>query len=371
MAEMYNDTNYAQTDHNYERRRKVRNDIYERVSSKLAAIMSQRHMKQTDIEELCRKNGYPITQAAVSKIVAYKDNYSITLGDFLQVCKALDVSPAKVLESDETYEIGSVHTDDVSPAASRSPLIIKPSEDEFNGYCNKYHCYFFSTISSEGGLLHGELVFSKSELDDYCEATFKLDTNKTNEKGEKVYKEYSGRLVISPRMSSCYCILENKRIGELCFIVFRHLYLNNESLKCRLAVAATASAGDNRRPTIHRILISQTEVSGETLEMLKAQLRLNSSELIISRTSIEKLSKLNDDEFPSQVTGLFDTAIQKEEYYRFPESQLRSLDMPLRKKLQAICMLRNESVSPKYNKVGSKADEIIFDIISSSTKSAK
>lgn len=80
---------------------------------------------------------------------------------------------------------------------------------------------------------------------------------------------YIGKFAISPRMGSCYCLLESREIGELCFIVFRHIYLNNENLKCRLAAVATASAGDNPRPTTHRMLICREEVPEEKMEILK------------------------------------------------------------------------------------------------------
>lgn len=364
---------YLQAELEWKKRKHERYRMYRQISPKLAEAMNKKGMTQADVKRTCEKNGYPIAQSAVSRIISYpaEDNekeYSITLGDFLQVCKAININPSIVLDSASTIDIDSIQQNKHSPTFTRTPLVFDPTEDDFLGYCNKYHCYFYSTISSEAKLLHGELTLQASPLGDYCEAKFKLDTDKINKKQDKIFKTYQGKLAISPRMSSCYCLLENKKIGELCFIVFRHLYLNNEDLRCRLAVVATASAGDNRRPTIHRMLISKKIISEEQLEILKAQLLLNTSDIIISRASFEKLMEQNGRDFPPQIAQLFDATIQREEYYKFSEFQIRNINIPLQDKLRAICMLRNESISPKYNKVGSKADELIFDILSEDIK---
>lgn len=169
-------------------------------------------------------------------------------------------------------------------------------------------------------------------------------------------------------MGSCYCLLENEQIGELCFIVFRYLYLNNEKLKCRVGVVATASAGDNRRPTMHRMLICRGGISDEKLEILKAQLLLNTSDILISKKNLERLRSQEGMPFPKEVAELFDTAIHAEEYYRLSEFQIKSLDLDLEDRLRAICLLRNMSTAPKYNKVGSKTDELVFDYLTPDCK---
>ncbi len=355
--------------------------LYEQISKKLLRIMSIKGISQADILKTCRENGYPIAQSALSKILSYpkassssgdaeeyeafesEPPYSITLANFLQICKALEVNPSEILDADPSIDLEDLPNQPDVQSPKRFPLIINPSEDEFKGYQGLYHCYFFPTISSETQLLYGTLNLEPSPMNDYCKATFNLNTNKCDDEGKTIYKKYTGKLAISPRMSSCYCLLENKRIGELCFVVFRHMYLNNESLKCRIAVAATASAGDNRRPTIHRILISSSIIPNEKMEILKAQLLLNSSDIFISAANLEKLRNQENPPLPQQVAALFDTTIPKEEYYKLSEFQIRGIDIPLKDRLHAICMLRNASTSPKYNKVGSKADELIFNYL--------
>lgn len=72
--------------------------------------------------------------------------------------------------------------------------------------------------------------------------------------------------------------------------------------------------------------------------------------------------------FPKEVAELFDTAIHAEEYYRLSEFQIKSLDLDLEDRLRAICLLRNMSTAPKYNKVGSKTDELVFDYLTPDCK---
>lgn len=355
------------------KRNKAASDIYLQISKNLHGIMRDKGLKEADIIKRCRDLDYPISQSAVSKILSYPEMnedtdefYSITLINFIQICKALNVDPGYILNMDADLELHNMLQKNSLRKSKRDPLVFKMDEDEFNGYDGKYYCYFFPTISNETNLLKGELVFKKSAVGEYCEADFALDTNKFYDAGRKnrIVKEYKGELIISVRMGSCYCLLHNTDIGEICFLIFHHMYLNNEQLKCRLCTAATASAGDNRRPAIHRMLISRDQIPEEHLHLLKSQLLLNSSDILISSKNLEKLKTQEKDIFPLEVEKLFETSIQKEEYYKLSEFQIRALDIPSIDKLRAICLLRNWSTAPKYNKIGSKCDEIIFDYLS-------
>ena len=365
-----------------ERDRRERNqnayELYREISLKLSKVMDLQGLNQMDIQNRCREKGYPISQSTLSKILSYpnissldngedytgeKSPYSITLASFFYICEALGISSSEILDRDSTMDIEDSQTQTDHGTTRRAQLIVKPTEHEFKGYQGSYHCYFFSTISSETQLLHGVLSLEPSTLKDYCKAGFKLGTNKYDLNKKEIFKDYTGKFAISPRMGSCYCLLESQEIGELCFIVFRHIYLNNENLKCRLAAVATASAGDNPRPTTHRMLICREEVPEEKLEILKSQLLLNTSDIFISKKNLEKLRMQKDLFFPKEAAELFDTTIHTEEYYRFSEFQIKNLDLGLIDKLRTICMLRNASSAAKYNKVGSKADELVFDYL--------
>ena len=347
-------------------------EFYAQLSKKLRDIMEEKGKTEAEVRAQCLKNNFPISQSAVSKILSYpkpkgyadEKFYSITLINFVQICKALEVEPGDIINADAKLSLHTSAAQETNQMSKRTAFVFRPNEDEFKGYDGMYHCYFFPTISSEPNLLYGQLTFTPSKLKDFCTAKFSLDTGKVNQSsGEPIKKEYDGELIISPRMGSCYCLLKNTTIGEICLLVFHHMYLNNENLKCRVAVVATASAGDNRRPTIHRMLISREEISTENLGLLRSQLLLNTSDIVISKESLEELIA-REGALPPQVAQLFGTAIHEEEFYRFSEFQIRNLNISLEEKIKAICELRNHSTAQKYNKIGTKTDELVFDYLS-------
>ena len=97
----------------------------------------------------------------------------------------------------------------------------------------------------------------------------KIYTGKIDVSGQKITKNYTGDMIISVSFSSCYCSLINSEIGELCFLFFHHMFLFSQEIICRVGGVLTTSSGSNRRPTMHRMVISKypfdisKEVNGE------------------------------------------------------------------------------------------------------------
>ena len=57
-----------------------------------------------------------------------------------------------------------------------------------------------------------------------------------------------------------------------------------------VAIALTTSSGIEKRPTMHRILISRKRIRNkETLELIQAQLCLNTDQICISKTALDAL----------------------------------------------------------------------------------
>lgn len=350
---------------------KITLTYYIEVARRLKQVLNDNGLTESDVVRRCKDNGFKISQAAVSKILSLKrnPNYSITLINCVQICKALNVPVEAIL--DHTRE-GTSLFDAVKIAqggsTKRLPLVYNTDEDEFKGYAGLYHTYFFPTISAEEGLLHGWLTFEPSSSGEYCAAHFKLNTGKKNI-GQKngddttIYKLYEGELVISVRMNACYCYLTNHDIGEICFLIFHHMYLNNEELSCRLATAATVSAGDNRRPTMHRILLSRRELSKEELSVVKSQLLMNTTDILISARCYDELCTQELLPMEMRPPSPFVNMLPKEEYYSISEAHIRALHISREEKVKALCALRGKSTSPKYNKIGSKCDELIFEYL--------
>ena len=114
-------------------------------------------------------------------------------------------------------------------------------------------------------------------------------------------------------MSSCYCTLISHELGEICFFVFDYISINTENLVSRMACALTTSAGGNRCPTMHRLLICKDELDisnkeSDDFKFLSAHLKLNSSDIIITES---KLSEIEDCEKRSDVKNIIKKIIKK------------------------------------------------------------
>lgn len=345
----------------------ITKEYYTEVSRRLQDVMAKKKISVADIVRLCAENGFEISQSAVSKLVSYSKELdsSITLINCVQVCRALDVPLEEILN--HTHNKVNIHDavrGSSEPASKRSPLVFNMREDEFRGYEGKFHTYFFPTISSEDELLHGELTFEPSDSGEYCAAKYILYTKQKDKNSELVKKEYEGELIISVRMRAGYCILYNTQIGEICFLIFHHMYLNNEDMKCRLATAVTTSAGDNRRPTMHRILLTRRElIKAEEISVARSQLLLNSSDILISVRAYEELCQQKELPDEMQDNEKFIRILPKEEYYQISESHIRALRISREEKVKALCTLRNISAARRYNKIGSKCDESVFEFL--------
>jgi hypothetical protein len=192
-----------------------------------------------------------------------------------------------------------------------------------------------------------------------------LDTKVIDENKQTIKKEYNGRLIISKPQTSCYCILSNPRIGEVCMLSFYHRYFFTSELHFRLANVLTTSAGDNRRPTIHRMLLSRTSLSEDVKNMVKAGLLLNNSEIIIREDSLDEIKK----ELPPALIKLLDRGdIQKTQFYCIPEAKIDSINIPREAKAKAILNLRSISIAERNNRIGHKADDVMYDYLSNAVK---
>lgn len=160
----------------------------------------------------------------------------------------------------------------------------------------------------------------KHSEDNRCKINLKLYTGKIDVAGKKITKNYTGDMITSIPLSSCYCILINESIGE------------------------------NRRPTLHRMVISKHEfdLQGDNLDLhfLKGQLKLNDSQIMLSKASFEELKKYilknNLEEFQT-FFSLFEDSCSKEEYYIIDENKLLDSTISVSTKIQCISLLSEKS----------------------------
>lgn len=300
-----------------------------------------------------------IGQSTISKFFSGK--MEVTLTHVVKICKALDIEPSEVFSESHQYLAPQniTYNDDT--------LIVNPAHPAFKGYMGTFHVYFNSTISSEKVILHGELDFTKSNDQKSCVANMKLYTGKYKNNME-ITKNYTGKLVISLSMSSCYCELVAKDIGEMCFFVFDHMFLFNDDLYCRMACAVTTSSGGNRRPTMHRLFLSREKLDVSNTKtpdyrFLYGQLQLNNSEIVISKELYDKVIKDNVDRKDTEMNELideFEIGLHEAPYYVIDEGKIRNTQYSMDTKLKLITYLRENSLSQDYNKISTKTDEYTY-----------
>lgn len=305
-----------------------------------------------------------IAQPTISKMFA--GEVKISLIHIAKFCKALKIEPEELLADNSSKSSTCVDEEQ-----SNDILLSNPTHMAFRGYMGEYNVYFNSTISSEDKILRGKMEFTSSENKEECLVKMELYTGKVKG-GKEITKHYEGKLIISLSMSACYCILTAKDIGEMCFLVFNHIFLCNEDLACRLACAITVSAGGNKRPTMHRILLcrDKLDVSNsdtEDYKFLRGHLILNSSEIILSRTSFLKMKEseevLKTSPEMIELLNYFTSQSEDDTFYKIDESIIRSAPYPMETKLGMITMLREYSIEKKYNKISSKADEYVYSYL--------
>ena len=329
-------------------------NCYQTIAGKLDSIMKQKGISQADLKKKCAENNYFISQGTLSRIL--QGTTSISLPNLLQICKALNEDITAVL-SDDAPRYRREITDTVSS------LIYRGDNRAFHGYFGTYHCYFYSTISSEDVILHGLLNLEKSQTGSRCLANLILETGKNDQRGNPIQKKYHGEMVISMSMNTAYCTLTSEEIGEICYFLFHYDQINYEDLVCRLALVATASAGGNRLPTVPRMLISRKKIHNIAEHYLAGQLLLNHSDILLSEENMAQL--LTDPELPDYYRNNLEKLIQgKSCYMRISELAIRANHLVSSEdKIKCICLLRKYSSGAKYSKVGSKADEFTYQVL--------
>lgn len=346
------------------------------VINRIQYIMKSKSLTQS---ELAQKSN--IGQSTLSKLLTGETK--ITLQHIYKISTALDIDPCIILSFSEEKISETKNKDNFSSGIFKDDFfntelfITNPEHAAFNGYIDtELHLYVYPTISSETGLLHGILSLKKSEDKKHCNAVFTLFTGKTTQNGTPSKKIYNGELMISMTMSVCYIFLVNEKIGEMCFLSFKHLYLFNQELVCRVATISSTSSGGNKLPIMQRALISKYELNisnenSDDLEFIMGQLRLNNSEIIISKKKYEKHRKMLAEK-KAYDNDLIDFFAECEEYSTteayiiIDENKIRSIDTDPKIKSHGISVLRNISIAPKYNKIGSKSDEFTFHYLDSS-----
>lgn len=343
-----------------------KNDYLQRIAKRIKKVMENRNINQAELIALAENHGYVLRQSTLSKILS--DSASMSIISIVQIANTLGIDLNDLLSESNSLEVRN-HKDSPSTTAQTN-LIRRADSREMRPYLNSYYTYFFPTKSSDEGLLSGNLLFTHSDDKSKCIARFSFETGKRDIKNKPIKKEYEGELVISRNMSAAYCVLINEEIGEISYILFNYIPILYEDLRCRVALVLTSSAGASRIPTVHRMIISREAINPADLDILKGQLYLNESEILISESGLERF--LSDKRLDPSFIDYFCKPGQQAKflglspvpYYLFDEAVIRSAFLDSEVKTVAINLIRQYSASPKYNKIGSKCDELVYKFLS-------
>lgn len=334
------------------------------IADRLTQAMKTLNITQVELLDRMQKSGYHITQPTLSKVLKGTNS---SLYNIIQISKTLNIDMNSLFAEGHSTEVNLLSRPDEDLSSTR--FIRRPDQPEMESYLGDYYVYFFPTVSSEDAILSGKLSFSRAPNGKYATANLRFETGKRTSNGQPICKVYEGELIISVPMSAVYCTLINKEIGEISYLLFNYKSISYEKLQCRIALALTSTAGLNRVPTVHRMLLSRSQISSDMLEILCGQLFLNNSKILISENNLnEFLSDKNLDpsvlEYFTGKDGLLShSGLTPSSYYCFDEATVRNAPLDSQAKVTAINLLRKYSAAPKYNKVGNKCDDLVFNFL--------
>lgn len=336
-------------------------EVLSRALKRIKNIMKEKGISQKSLGELC-----DFSQAKASNILSGKGK--IEFEDIELICKKLEIKFEDIVKensNDLDFQESIEKQIDNNLKIVDSNFILDPENMAFNGYCGKYYVYLYPTKSSEADILKGTLQIEEDSEEHICRASLKIFTGKFSRDGKKIEKVFNGQAIISLPMSSVYCILISPQYAEINFLNFRHSFILNEELVCRLATLSTVSSEDSRRPCTLRVLITRDEIVDEkALEVVKSHLLQNQSDITISENAYDML--VQEGRISKEFQKVFNLLKKETTMYIIEESRLRSVMSNKIDALENLARLRNASEAMRYNKIGTKADEQVYQYINNS-----
>ena len=250
-------------------------------------------------------------------------------------------------------------------------LIFDVENPLFNQYLGEYECCFYSTISKEDKLLYGTMKLEADFTSHLCRVKVLIDTGTLKEEtGKPYYKLYKGIMCIFRNTNVCACLVGNDEIGELNYISFRlKSNLNNRKNIGGMAAVCTVSAGADTVPTMHRMLLRRQPVNTPISKELEANLRLNTSRILIREDELESFFNLYP--ITDKAKKLITDSYEKASYCEIKEGILRSInkkDLNGMENSQFIALLRSFAYAERFNKISQKLDEHVVKLIEEDKK---
>ncbi len=331
------------------KKEKLEDAIWNRIEK----LMVEKNMKQSQLVNQCKVVGMPITQPELSKL--HNRVKKINIYELTAIAKALDV-PVDFFVSDYVPYREEFMCD-------RSNKLLSKAENEaFGTYFGDYYIYFNTTTEQEDKVQGGKMSIFKEKAG-YCKVELLINTGAYRDTKE-IVKKYEGRMFITTRLSGAYIVLKNDAIGELCFMTMRHRAFTVKQLECRLALCLTIGAGENKLPTVHRMLISRRKLSDEQVEAIRPYFDLSGNLIRIEKSkAIGLVENLNSEEEKAALEMLWKILPEKQYYELSIELLRRHLHLDREKFAVFIADILRTAETEPYSKIRENDDNLTYAIL--------
>lgn len=259
---------------------RTKSEVSQQIWNRIKSVLETRQISQVALQRACEKCGYRIPQPEISRL--YSGKAQLTLYQLTAFAEALEIPLSYLMNEDAEYRRVNLEG---------NAFLTDPAHEMFQGYLGTFYTIFHSTApDEEDKVLFGMLTFEPSAQGRICEARFTLNTGHAFLKGKEIRKYYKGQLVIST-LGVAYCILVNERMGEFNVITFRHRSFWVRQIACRMGLALSVTAGEEKNPVAHKILLSRTKFSEGMVEKVLPFLKMETEGAYVRREGLEELQK--------------------------------------------------------------------------------
>lgn len=335
---------------NNNKRKEFEDAVWNRVKN----LVAEKKIKQSQLIQKCEEAGMPVTQPELSKL--YSRTKKINLYELTAISKALSVPVDFFVSGVVPYQ-----EDLLSPKSKR--LLSKAEDEAFFSYFGEYYIYYNTTAEQEDKVQSGRMIVSQ-ENKGYCKVELFIHTG-TYLNQEEVVKKYEGRMLITTLLSGAYIIVRNDSIGELCFMIMRHRTFTIKQVECRMALCLTIGAGENKLPTVHRMLISRKNLSDEQVEIIQPYFDLYGNVIHIEKSKAEKLGNVLTEIGEKDALRTLWRVLPEKQYYEVSIELLRRhLHLDREKFAIFIANLLRLAETEPYSKIQESDDNLTYAIIS-------
>lgn len=335
-------------------------ECQKQVGKNISRIMSVKEITQERLRELCLQGGCAISQSTISNAKNGKCN--LTLANLVAIAYALEVNITDLLAVPRRSPETTFRKEDVNSNLETDVFQRNPNSIYLQGYLGQYHVLFYKTSGPEDELVRGTLYFQESDDKKTCMAILNFPLGNSEDdfesRAEKIYK---GELVVSHPMRAAYCCLTNADVGEMCMLIFQHIFTSNSLVSTIMAAAVTTASGANRRPTVHRICLSRNPVDDSMLEYVKGQLLMNTADIYLTEAKMQFLLQRPD--IPDSFKAVLQRGQIKGKCYCVPEAFLYDNSLNEVEQQKLVSLVRANSQAPKYNKISKRTDEILYALV--------